>query len=115
MNIAPENAKIKNETRRSKAWAKYPTNGGPINVPTIPYVAITEIAIPGEYFFDPEASVNVIGIIAAVPKPVRQNPISDSQNVGNKTASRIPKNIKQALKMYVLAMPIHSTRWSEAK
>src|SRR5687768_3578052 len=72
------------------------------------------MAIPGEYFFDPEASVKVIGIIAAVPNPVRQKPIIEGQNVGNRMASRIPKKIKPELTIKVVAIPIFSTRRSDA-
>ena len=53
-----------------------------MNIPTIPYVAMSEIAIPGEYFFDPDANVKVMGMMAAVPNPVKQKPIIEGQNVG---------------------------------
>lgn len=66
-------------------------------MPTIPYVAISEIAIPGEYFLEPEARLNVMGMTAAVPKPVRQKPIIDGQNVGKIIARAIPKKMKQEL------------------
>lgn len=114
MNIAPENAKIKKEILRLKAWAMYPTSGGPMNMPTIPYVAINEMAIPGEYFFEPEARVKVIGMIDAVPKPVKQNPIMDGQKVGKVMARKIPKKVKQELTIKVLAIPILSTTRSDA-
>ena len=115
INIAPEKAKIKNETRKSSAWAIYPTNGGPMNMPAIPYVAIREMAIPGEYFWDPEANVNVIGIIAPVPSPTRQKPIIAGQNRGNPIANSIPKKIRHALRTYVFGIPISSTIRSDAK
>lgn len=72
------------------------------------------MAIPGEYFLEPEASVKVMGMIAAVPKPVKQKPIIEGQNVGNIMARKIPKKMKQALTIKVLAIPISSTTRSEA-
>jgi hypothetical protein len=83
-------------------------------MPAIPYVAIIEIAIPGEYFVEPEASVNVMGITAAVPKPTKQNPSMEGQKVGKRMASKIPVKTKQALKTNVFAIPILSTTRSDA-
>ena len=74
---------------------------------------MSEIARPGEYFFEPDARVNVIGIIAAVPMPVRQKPTIDGQNVGKITASNIPAKIRQELAIKVLDIPMISTTLSE--
>ena len=100
--------------RRLKAWAIYPINGGPTSIPTILYVAIIEIAIPGEYFLENPAKRNVIGIIAAVPNPTRQNPIRANQNLGTKTASPMPAKTSTALMIKVFGMPICSINRSEA-
>ena len=54
-----------------------------------------------------------MGIIAAVPTPVRQNPIIDGQNVGKPIANNIPVRIRQELTMKVLDIPIISTMRSE--
>ena len=61
---------------RPKIWAKYPTNGGPISMPTIPYVEIIDMAIPGEYFFELPAKENVIGNTAETPIPTKEKPIN---------------------------------------
>ena len=79
MSISPANAKAINAIRKLNACAMYPIIGGPISIPTILYVAIMDIAIPGEYFFEPPARRNVIGMIDAVPNPTRQNPIIAGQ------------------------------------
>jgi hypothetical protein len=73
-----------------------------------------EMAIPGEYFLEPDARVKVMGMIAAVPNPVRQKPSSEGQNVGKRMARKMPKKMKQELTMNVFAIPIFSTRRSEA-
>ena len=83
-------------------------------MPAIPYVAIIEIAIPGEYFVEADASVNVMGITAAVPNPTKQNPSIDGQKVGKRIASKMPVTTKQALMMNVFAIPISSTTRSDA-
>ena len=58
-----------------------------------------EIAIPGEYFFEVPAKPNVIGKIAAVPKPTKQNPINAGQKYGKVIATKIPSEITVALKI----------------
>lgn len=86
-----------------------------MNVPAMPYEAMIDIAKPGEYFRDVDASVNVMGTIAAVPKPTKQNPIIEVQNVGKIIAIQIPENINVALIANVLGIPILSTMRSETK
>jgi hypothetical protein len=61
------------------------------------YVAIIDMAIPGEYFWECPANVKVIGMIDAVPKPTRLKPSIDGQKVGRVTASPMPTKIKDAL------------------
>ena len=50
-------------------------SGGPISIPTVAYVATSDIATPGAYFLDLLVMVNVIGKIAATPNPAIENPI----------------------------------------
>ena len=49
------------------------------------------MAIPGEYLSDEPAKAKVIGKIAAVPNPTKQNPQSADQKKGNKIAIKISK------------------------
>ena len=71
--------------------------GGPSNIPTIPKVAISEIAIPGEYVLEAPAKVYVMGITEAVPKPTKEKPIMAGQKLGSKIANIIPVKINEAL------------------
>ena len=66
-------------------------------MPAILYVAIIEMAMPGEYFREDPASRNVIGMIEAEPNPTKQNPINVGQKVGKITANPIPRKINTAL------------------
>src|SRR5688572_30839283 len=81
----------------------------------MPYVAITEITIPAEYFLLCPASTKVMGITGAVPHPTRQNPITDVQKYGSITESKMPVMIKHALMIYIRAIPTLSMMLSETK
>ena len=70
-----------------------------MSMPTMAYVETIEIAIPGEYFLDVPANDSVVGNIAAVPKPTKQNPNKADQKNGNNTAIKTPDAIKTELKM----------------
>ena len=72
-----------------------------------------EIAIPGEYFFDVPANANVIGKIAAVPKPTKQNPNNADQKCGKTIATNTPDVITVELNTYVFFGPICSINLSE--
>ena len=85
-----------------------------MKVPAIPYVAINDIAIPGEYFLEPDANVNVMGTIAAVPNPTRQKPSIDIQKPGKVTAMIIPLKINKALTTNSFGIPILSIMLSHA-
>ena len=79
------------------ALDKYPISGGPKKKPTIPYVESIEIAIPGAYFFERPAKLNVSGNIEDVPKPTKQNPNIDDQKNGKITAISMPAVINMEL------------------
>jgi hypothetical protein len=68
----------------------------------------------GEYFREWPAKVKVIGMMEAVPSPTRQKPASDGQKYGRATAMHIPIKTSEALRIYVLGIPIISTIRSEA-
>ena len=76
-----------------------------MSIPTILYVAMMDIVTPAEYFFEEPASKKVMGTMAAVPSPTRQNPIMEGQKYGKTTATAIPAIIKVALIIYVLGIP----------
>ena len=48
--IRPIKANTRKAMRRLNAWEMYPIMGGPISIPTMLYVAMIEMASPGEYF-----------------------------------------------------------------
>ena len=90
MSKKPAITNTKKAFCKPNACARYPINGGPTNIPTILNVETMEIAIPGEYFLEVPAKAKVIGKIAAVPNPTKQNPNNAVQNAGNKTAINMP-------------------------
>ena len=75
-------------------------------MPTMAYVTIIEIAIPGEYLVEVPAKMKIMGTTEAVPKPTNIKPIKVIQKVGKTTANPNPTAIKMELPMNILFVPI---------
>src|SRR5690606_30567786 len=74
-----------------------------------------EIVTGVEYFSTVEASRKVIGTMAAVPRPTRQNPIMHIQKDGKSTEIAILATIRRALNVKVAFIHTHSPKPFVAK
>ena len=88
--IKPERINNIKEYFNPSQWDIYPITEGPISMPTILNDAMRDIAIPGEYFADLPAKVNVMGMIDATPIPVIENPNNTVRNMEIKQRSVYP-------------------------